>query len=243
MSLKQTTVLVTGGTGFLGRELGVRLKDRYRVVLAARNNAENQHAARATGCEVAPLDVTNIESVRDVFAEFPPSIVIHAAATKYVNLSEQFPNECIDVNVIGSQDVARVAAERAVDVVVGVSTDKAAPPCRSTYVLSKAMMERLFCSMDGKTWARFTNVRFGNVALSAATLDGTILPKEFSEMLSVSFANDTGSGLNPKTIPLGPTSLARFNVASPKLVPTSNTTAPSFASSLRRAGRSVRTPQ
>jgi UDP-N-acetylglucosamine 4,6-dehydratase/5-epimerase len=164
------TVLITGGTGFLGRELGLQLKDKYRVILAARNNNQNNYANRVTGCEIAPLDITNMESVRDVFAEFKPEIVIHAAATKYVDLSEKYPNECIDVNITGSQNIARVAVEKGVEKVIGVSTDKAAPPCRSTYGLSKAVMERLFCGMNGKSDTKFTNVRFGNIAWSTGSV-------------------------------------------------------------------------
>lgn len=164
------TVLITGGTGFLGRELGMQLKDNYRVVLAARNNNQNQIANRLTGCEIAPLDIVNIHSVNDVFDEFNPDIVIHAAATKYVDLSEKYPNECIDVNITGSQNIARVAIQKGIKKVIGVSTDKAAPPCRSTYGLSKALMERLFCAMDGKSATRFTCVRFGNIAWSTGSV-------------------------------------------------------------------------
>ena len=164
------TLLITGGTGFLGRELGMQLKDRYRVILAARNNNQNQIANRITDCEIAPLDITSIHSVNDVFDEFRPDIVIHAAATKYVDLSEKFPNECIDVNITGSQHIARAAIQKGVKKVIGVSTDKAAPPCRSTYGLSKALMERLFCAMNGKSDTRFTNVRFGNIAWSTGSV-------------------------------------------------------------------------
>ena len=81
--MKQT-VLVTGGTGFLGRYLGLALKERYNVVLAARNNAQNALVQEFTGCEVLPMDIVNIESVRDAFNETRPAVVIHAAATKYV---------------------------------------------------------------------------------------------------------------------------------------------------------------
>src|SRR5438128_9308535 len=102
------TALITGGTGFLGRHLGLALKNDYEVVLAGRNNSFNQSAQRFSGCAVVPLDVTNIESVRDVFVETKPQVVIHAAATKYVDLSEVYPMERIDVNVLGSQNVARV---------------------------------------------------------------------------------------------------------------------------------------
>jgi FlaA1/EpsC-like NDP-sugar epimerase len=166
------TVLITGGTGFLGRELGLALKQQYRVVLGARNNKQNFKASQYTGVEVAPLDVSSIESVRDVCIEFKPAIIIHAAATKFVDLSEKFPMECVDVNVVGSQNVLRVAMQQGVETVVGISTDKASPPVRNTYGLSKAIMERLFCSMNGKSQTKFTCVRYGNVAWST----GSVLP-------------------------------------------------------------------
>lgn len=166
------TILITGGTGFLGRNLALKLKNEYRVILTGRNNKQNLFATKYTGCQVAPLDITNIESVRDVFVEFKPDIVIHAAATKFVDLAEKYPMECVDVNVLGSQNVARVAVERAVPAVIGISTDKAAPPVRNIYGMSKSVMERIFCAMDGKTTTKFTAVRYGNVAWST----GSVLP-------------------------------------------------------------------
>jgi UDP-N-acetylglucosamine 4,6-dehydratase len=170
--MKPNTILITGGTGFLGKRLALALKANNRVILTGRNNKNNQIAKEFTSCEVAPMDVASIESVRDAFAEFKPDIVIHAAATKFVDLSEKYPMECIDVNVTGSQNIARVCVEYGVKVVVGISTDKASPPVRNTYGLSKAIMERLFCSMDGKGASRFTCVRYGNVAWST----GSVLP-------------------------------------------------------------------
>jgi UDP-N-acetylglucosamine 4,6-dehydratase len=166
------TILITGGTGFLGRNLALKLKKDYRVILTGRNNKQNLFASKYTGCQSAPLDISNIESVRDVFVEFKPDIVIHAAATKFVDLAEKYPMECVDVNVLGSQNVARVAVERAVPVVIGISTDKAAPPVRNIYGMSKSVMERIFCAMDGKSATKFTAVRYGNVAWST----GSVLP-------------------------------------------------------------------
>jgi FlaA1/EpsC-like NDP-sugar epimerase len=164
------TILITGGTGFLGKELGLLLRNDFRVILSGRNNKQNFTAKEYSGCEVIPLDVTNIESVRDAFSEFVPSIVVHAAATKFVDLSEKYPMECVDVNVLGSQNVARVAIEKGVAVVIGVSTDKASPPVRNTYGLTKALMERMFCSMNGKTKTLFACVRYGNVAWSTGSV-------------------------------------------------------------------------
>lgn len=165
-------LLITGGTGFLGRRLGLKFKDSFNVTLAARNNKQNLMAQERTGCRVLPLDVSNIESVRDVFLEAKPHVVIHAAATKFVDLSEKLPMECVDVNVLGSQNVARVALDRGVEMVIGISTDKAAPPIRNTYGMSKALMERMFCALDAKSSTRFACVRYGNVAWST----GSVLP-------------------------------------------------------------------
>ncbi len=156
----------------MGRALGLRLKNEYRVILTGRNNKQNAQAGQLTGCEVLPMDIVNIESVRDIFTEIKPEIVVHAAATKFVDLAERQPMECVDVNVLGSQNVARVCIEKNVEKVIAVSTDKAAPPVCNTYGLTKALMERVFCSMDSKTDTRFASVRYGNVAWST----GSVLP-------------------------------------------------------------------
>ncbi len=165
-------MLITGGSGFLGKRLALALKDRYEIVLGARNNKQNALASQITGCTVIPLDVTSIESVRDAFRRYEPNLVIHAAATKFVDLAERQPLECIDVNVVGSENVVRVSIDSQAETVIGISTDKAAPPVRNTYGLSKALMERTFCSLNGTAETRFLCVRYGNVAWST----GSVLP-------------------------------------------------------------------
>jgi len=165
-------ILVTGGTGFLGRELGIQLKKKYIVYLTGRNNTQNMWAQRYTGCEVMPMDVSNIESVRDGVNKTKPDIIIHAAATKFVDISEKNPFEAVDVNVLGSQNVARVAIDKNIETVIGISTDKAVPPVRNTYALTKALMERMYCSLSSTSSTRFACVRFGNIAWSS----GSVLP-------------------------------------------------------------------
>jgi len=163
-------VLITGGTGFLGKRLALALKDGHDVTLAGRNNIQCFKAGKFTGCPVIPLDIARIEAVRDAVIEVKPDIIIHAAATKFVDLAEKQPLECVDVNVIGSENVARVAMEFGVGVVVGVSTDKAAPPVANTYGLTKALMERILCSLNGKSATKFLCVRFGNIAWSSGSV-------------------------------------------------------------------------
>lgn len=166
------TILITGGTGFLGRNLALALKEDYKVILTGRNNKQNMFAKSVTGCEVAPMDIVNIESIRDTFSQYQPHIVIHAAATKFVDLAEKFPMECTDVNVLGSQNIARVSSERKCEIVVGISTDKAAPPIRNLYGMTKSIMERVFCAMNENSNTKFCAVRYGNVAWST----GSVLP-------------------------------------------------------------------
>lgn len=171
-------LLITGGSGFLGRHLAIRLRADHEVVLGARSESRGIEAGRVTGCAVVPLDVARLESVRDAFARAAPDVVIHAAAVKHVGVAEDHPHECIDVNVVGSQNVARVAREGGVSAVVGISTDKAAPPAPTVYGASKALMERAFCALDDPGSTRFTAVRLGNIAWSTAS----VLP-EWRDML------------------------------------------------------------
>ena len=167
--MNKKKILITGGSGFLGRNLALKLKGKYEVYLGARNNKQNFQAKNITGTYTLPLDVTNIESVRDVVRIVKPDIIIHAAATKFVDLSEKFPLETIDTNVIGSENIARVAMENNVEIVVGISTDKSAPPIRNIYGLSKATMERLFCLLNTHSSTKFTCVRYGNVVWSTGS--------------------------------------------------------------------------
>ena len=163
-------ILITGGTGYLGRNLAINLKDNFNVVVAGRNNYLNKEAELVTGCVSIPLDISNIESVRDAFNLTKPDIVIHAAATKYVDISENNPFECLDVNVLGSQNVARVAIDKEVELVIGISTDKTAPPVSNTYGLSKAIMERVFYNLSNKFSTKFISVRFGNIVWSTGSV-------------------------------------------------------------------------
>lgn len=164
-------VLITGGNGFLGTNLGLKLSnDGFEVLLASRNNKANFIAARNTKCIVAPLDITNLNSVDDTICIYKPDIVIHAAATKFIDLSEIYPNETIDVNILGSQNIARSCIKNKVKYLIGISTDKAAPPVRNTYGLSKALMERLFLGLANTSDTIISCLRYGNVAWSTGSV-------------------------------------------------------------------------
>jgi len=165
-------ILITGGTGYLGRNLALFYKKKYKVFIGARNNKQNFLVKNLTNCEVIPLDVSSIESVNDCLNFTKPDIVIHAAATKFVDLSEKFPFECIDINILGSANIARACINKKIPTVIGVSTDKASPPIKNIYGLSKSCMERLFSSIQPYGKTKFICVRYGNVTWST----GSVLP-------------------------------------------------------------------
>jgi UDP-glucose 4-epimerase len=127
-------------------------------------------AAHLLKVESIPLDVSNYAATVEMFLRYSPDVVIHAAATKFVDLAEKFPHECIDVNIIGSQNVARASIEAKVGHVLGISTDKAAPPIANIYGLSKSVMEKLFISLNGTSETKFSCVRYGNVAWSTGSV-------------------------------------------------------------------------
>jgi FlaA1/EpsC-like NDP-sugar epimerase len=165
-------ILITGGTGFLGINLAKKFSKKFTVILSGRNNKLNYIAKNKTKCEVIPLDVSNINSIRDAINYAKPDIIIHAAATKFVDLSEKFPFETIDSNVLGSSNIARVSIDKKIKTVIGISTDKASPPVKNIYGLSKSIMERLFLSSSNQSNTQFSCVRYGNVAWST----GSVLP-------------------------------------------------------------------
>ena len=171
-------LLITGGSGYLGINLALNLKKKYNVFIGSRNQKRNYDASLKTGCEAIPLDVTNIESVRDAIIYCKPEVIIHAAATKFVDISEKFPFECSDVNILGSTNIARVSIERNVKTVIGISTDKATQPIKNFYGFSKATMEKLFLNANSNSKTKFLCVRYGNVAWST----GSVLPI-WSQML------------------------------------------------------------
>ena len=163
-------VLITGGSGFLGQHLAKNLREENEVFLCSRNQKQLLAAATKLNVQSLPLDVSNYAATIEVFQRVKPDIVIHGAATKFVDLAEKYPNECIDINILGSQNVARVSMQMNVGNVIGISTDKAAAPIANIYGMSKAIMEKLFTSLDGVTGTRFSCVRYGNVAWSTGSV-------------------------------------------------------------------------
>ncbi|MFA6957681.1 MAG: polysaccharide biosynthesis protein [Thermoanaerobaculia bacterium] len=187
-------VLVTGGTGSLGRTLVKRLLSGREglpasVTVFSRDEAkQDQFRQELMGTGVSTDEVIykvardrvrfRIGSVTDrsslAVAMRPAQIVFHAAALKQVPSCEYQPVEAVRTNIDGAANVIDIiAAERlAVEVVVGVSTDKACKPV-NVMGMTKAIQERVFVEANLRVpGTRFVLARYGNVLASR----GSVIP-------------------------------------------------------------------
>jgi perosamine synthetase len=107
-------------------------------------------------------DVRDAPRLIEVFEEWQPEVVFHAAALKHLPLLEMHPNEGVKTNVHGTLNVLSAAAKVGVSRFVNVSTDKAADPT-SVLGYTKRIAERLTAWFSGEQDGTFVSVRFGNV--------------------------------------------------------------------------------
>lgn len=163
-------MLVTGGTGFIGRALlrrAAREAWPARLLVTSRDPATLARIlARFSGVRgiLADLATTaGIETLRRTLGEERVGTVIHAAAVKSVPDAERDVRAAVELNVIGSDRVARAATDAGVGTVVGISSDKACAPA-GVYGLTKALMERSFSEHARTSSTRFVTARCGNVA-------------------------------------------------------------------------------
>lgn len=170
------SVLITGGSGYLGRELARQLlarDDVYRVGIFS-SSERTQHEARAELGDDPRLRwmVGNVrESDRVVRAMKGVDVVIHAAALKRVEVGQENPREMIQTNVQGTVNVLNAAEDEGVKRLVFVSSDKAFEPV-NLYGASKFLAEGLVLAPRGELLPKCCVVRYGNVAGST----GSVIP-------------------------------------------------------------------
>jgi UDP-glucose 4-epimerase len=194
MMFENKTILVTGGTGSMGktfvhRVLGGSLGTPKKVIVLSRDEAK-QHDMRmsymhrsVTTDEVIFRNFMNvlefrIGDVRDYqdvcSAVRDADIVVNAAALKQVPTCEYFPAQAVMTNCIGAWNITQAIEQNAfpVETVIGISTDKACKPV-NVMGMTKSLQERIFISaniLNRRT--RFICVRYGNVLASR----GSVVP-------------------------------------------------------------------
>jgi len=175
------TVLVTGGGGSIGSEICrqiMRFKPKLLIIFEIYENCayELEYELRQKYGVSCPV-VTLIGSIRDkkrldeVFDEYKPQVVFHAAAHKHVPLMERSPAEAIKNNVFGTRNLLESASSHGVERLVQLSTDKAVNPT-NVMGATKRITEMLIQRYGEKTSMKCMAVRFGNVLGS----HGSVIP-------------------------------------------------------------------
>jgi UDP-glucose 4-epimerase len=194
MIFEGKSILVTGGTGSLGKVLVRRilsgeLGTPKKVIVLSRDEAK-QHEMRLAYLhkqvmtdeviyrnfqQVLEFRIGDVRDYHDVCSAVKSAdIVINAAALKQVPTCEYFPEQAVLTNCVGAMNIVRAIREQGYDVetVVGVSTDKACKPV-NVMGMSKAVQERIFTSANVLSPStRFICVRYGNVLASR----GSVIP-------------------------------------------------------------------
>lgn len=177
--LTGTSVLITGGTGSLGKALARELltnHDPRRLIIFSRDELKQLEVRRMFDDDPRLRffigDIRDLRRLQRAFHNV--DYVIHAAALKQVDTAEYNPFEYVETNVRGSQNVIDAAIDGGVRRVVALSTDKASSPI-NLYGATKLCADRLFISGNHYAAAydtRFSVVRYGNVSGSR----GSIVP-------------------------------------------------------------------
>lgn len=177
--LDGASLLITGGTGSLGKSLvEYLLKETKvrRVAIFSRDELKQQHL-RIQFQDDPRLrwflgDVRDLDRLKRAFHGV--DFVIHAAALKQVDTGEYNPMEFVKTNVLGSQNVIDASIDAGVKRVVALSTDKASSPI-NLYGATKLTADKLFVAANNYSFAYgtiFSVVRYGNVMGSR----GSVIP-------------------------------------------------------------------
>jgi UDP-N-acetylglucosamine 4,6-dehydratase len=206
VDLTTKSILITGGTGSLGKALTSHILANYpdieRLVIFSRDEQKQFVMEQEYPHEKYPQIRFFIGDVRDKGrlkrAMHGIDAVIHAAAMKHVHLAEYNPDECIKTNIGGAGNVVEACLESDVKHVVALSTDKACAPI-NLYGATKLTSDKLFVAANnikGNNPIKFSVVRYGNVMGS----NGSVIPF---------FINKKKEGVLPITDP----NMTRFNIS------------------------------
>ncbi|MBQ5326603.1 MAG: polysaccharide biosynthesis protein [Oscillospiraceae bacterium] len=181
--IKDKVVFVTGGGGSIGSELCRQIANIGPAKLVIIDIYENSAYAiqqelkrkynGQLNMDVRIASVRDTKKMDDLFDEFRPQVVFHAAAHKHVPLMEDAPEEAVKNNVFGTYNCALCAEKYGVEKFVLISTDKAVNPTNvmgATKRICEMIVQNIANSSDGST--TFVAVRFGNVLGS----NGSVLP-------------------------------------------------------------------
>lgn len=206
--LNNKSILITGGTGSLGKELVKTILIKYpnikRLVIYSRDEQKQFQMAQEFSEAEYPMiryfigDVRDLERLKRAFTGI--DYVIHAAAMKHVHIAEYNPDECIKTNIGGAENVIKAALSNSVTKVVALSTDKACAPI-NLYGATKLTSDKLFIAANnikGDREIKFSVVRYGNVMGSNGSVIPFFLEKRKSGILPITDINMTRFNISLK---------------------------------------------
>lgn len=174
-------ILVTGGGGSIGSELCRQIasfKPRHLIIVDNyENNAYNiqqeliMHYKGKLNLSTIIASVREYKRMNEIFNEYKPDLVFHAAAHKHVPLMEDSPSEAIKNNIFGTLNIAKLSDIHKVKRMVLISTDKAVNPTNIMGATKRAA-EIIIQTINKKSKTEFVAVRFGNVLGS----NGSVIP-------------------------------------------------------------------
>jgi UDP-N-acetylglucosamine 4,6-dehydratase/5-epimerase len=204
--LNNKSILITGGTGSLGKALTKTILERWpdikRLVIFSRDEQKQFQMSQEypdttyNAMRYFIGDVRDLDRLKRAFIGI--DYVIHAAAMKHVHIAEYNPDECIKTNIGGAENVIKASLASNVSRVVALSTDKACAPI-NLYGATKLTSDKLFIAANnirGFQDIKFSVVRYGNVMGS----NGSVIPF---------FLKKKKEGVLPITDP----SMTRFNIS------------------------------
>ena len=184
--ISDKVVMVTGAAGSIGSEI-VRQVSKFepRLVVLAEIAESPLHDLSLDLNKLFPkihfarviTDVRNRDMLREVFEEYHPQVIFHAAAYKHVPLMEEYPTQAILANVLGTKNVADLAVEYKAERFVMISTDKAVNPTNvmgASKRIAEIYVQSLFRKLSAQdpNVTKFITTRFGNVLGS----NGSVVP-------------------------------------------------------------------
>ncbi|HBG46151.1 MAG TPA: UDP-N-acetylglucosamine 4,6-dehydratase (inverting) [Deltaproteobacteria bacterium] len=191
MDLNGRTILITGGTGSLGKKLTGKILERYRpkrLVILSRDELKQSEMMQSFPDPCLRFFIGDVRDKERLYRAFDGvDYVVHAAALKQVPAAEYNPFEAIKTNVLGAQNVIDVCVDLGIKKVVALSTDKAANPI-NLYGATKLCSDKLFIagnSYAGSKPTRFSVVRYGNVVGSRGSVIPLFLKMKESGVLPV----------------------------------------------------------
>lgn len=177
--LKNSTILITGGTGSFGNTFVPMTLAKYnprKIIIFSRDEMKQwEMAKKFIGDERIRFFIGDVRDKDRLYRALDGvDYVVHAAATKIVPTAEYNPFECIKTNVNGAMNLIDACIDKGVKGVVALSTDKASSPI-NLYGATKLTSDKLFVAgnaYSGEHGTRFSVVRYGNVMGSR----GSVIP-------------------------------------------------------------------